>query len=97
MDDIRGMLDRLPELSDAELGDLEDQIIQAFGSVESQEISRESVAEMTFLADSVESVRAEMAAREDELSELASQATEAAARVAEAAQYQFGRALELDE
>jgi hypothetical protein len=81
MEDIRGMLDRLPELSEAELSDLEEKIIQSFGTVEAQEISRESVAEMTFLADSVETVRAELAKREAEKAELAAQASEAATRI----------------
>jgi hypothetical protein len=81
MDDIRRMLDRLPELSDDELGALEDSIIQEFGVVEQQEISSDTVAEMTFLADSVESVRGELGKRDQERSSLAAQAAEAAARV----------------
>lgn len=81
MDDIRRMLDRLPELSDDELGALEDSIIQEFGVVEQQEISRDTVAEMTFLADSVESVRNELGKREAERDALAAQAAEAASRV----------------
>lgn len=86
MDDIRGMLDRLSDLSEDELSNLEDSIIRAFESIEGQEISRDTVAEMTFLADSVESVRAEMARREEEKAELANEAAEAATRIsAEAA------------
>jgi hypothetical protein len=81
MDDIRGMVDRLPELSEDELGELESSIIQAFENVEGQEISRESVAEMTFLADSVEGVRAEMGRREAEKAELAQEAAQAATRI----------------
>lgn len=81
MDDIRGMVDRLPELSEDELGELESSIIQAFEAVEGQDISRETVAEMTFLADSVESVRAELGRRETEKTELAAEAAQAATRI----------------
>jgi hypothetical protein len=81
MDDIRGMIDRLADLSEDELSELESSIIAAFEVVEGQEVSRESVAEMTFLADSVESVRAEMGRRDAEKAELAAEAAQAATRI----------------
>jgi hypothetical protein len=81
VDEIQGMLDRLPELSDAELGTLETQIVSAFESAEAKDISRESVAEMTSLADSMDAVRAERARRDTEAADLAAQASDAAERI----------------
>jgi len=81
MDDIQEMLDRLPELSDADLETLESKIVQRFETVEAEEITREIVNEMTYLADSIETVRSEMSRRADEVAKLTAKASEAATRV----------------
>ena len=81
MEEIRASLDRLSELSDGEIADLEGKILSAFGEVEKQDPTRETVDAMTGLADALDAVHGETTRRTDEQKELARLATEAATRV----------------
>ena len=82
MDRITEQLSKLQELSNEELADLETQCISEFETTqESGELSNESVATMTKLADAVEAVRTEKARRVTEAAALEEAAAEAAARV----------------
>jgi hypothetical protein len=81
MEDIRASLDRLSELSDGEIAELEGKIMSEFGTVEKQDPTRETVDLMTGLADALDAVRGETVRRTDETKELARRATEAATRI----------------
>ena len=81
MDEIKLSLDRLSELSDGEIADLEGQILSAFDKIEKEDPTRETVDSMTGLADALEAVRGETTRRTDEQAELARRATEATTRV----------------
>lgn len=81
MEEIRASLDRLSELSDGEIADLEGKILSAFGEVEKQDPTRETVDTMVGLADALDAVHGETTRRTDEQKELARRATEAATRV----------------
>jgi hypothetical protein len=78
---IKDALGRLSELSEAELSDLESQIISEFESVEAQELTQQAVDSMTELADALESVREEQGTRAAKQQELQAKAEEAASRV----------------
>lgn len=81
MDRITEQLSQLQELSNEELASLEEAVLSEFDSAESQELTSQSVATLTQLADAVEAVRAEQARRATEASALKEAAVEAAARV----------------
>ena len=81
MDRITEQLSQLQELSNEELASLEETVLSEFDSAESQELTSQSVAKLTQLADAVEAVRAEQARRATEASALKEAAIEAASRV----------------
>ncbi len=81
MDRIKEMLDKLSELSEEQLTELQSEIVSEFESVESEDPSPQTVDAMTSLADMLDTVRSEVTRREAEISELATRAAEAAARV----------------
>ncbi len=81
MDRIMEQLSKLQELSDDELTELEELALSEFETTQGAELSSESVAAMTKLADAVEAVRTEQARRVTEAQALQEQAAEAAARV----------------
>ena len=70
MDQIRETLNNLSELDPTQLGDLREQIISAFEAIESEDVSPEVVEQMTELANAIESVDSELAAREAQTAEL---------------------------
>lgn len=81
MDQIKSQLDRLSDLDDEQVTELETSIITEFESVESGDTTPESVDAMTALAEMLESVRAEGQRRVAQAEELAARAAEATARV----------------
>jgi len=81
VDRIKEMLDKLSELTEEQLTELQSAIVSEFETVEGEEPSPQTVDAMTSLADMLDTVRSEVARREAELSELAARAAEAAARV----------------
>ena len=81
MDRIKEMLDKLSELDESQLTELQNEIVSEFESVESEDPSPQTVDAMTSLADMLDSVRSEVVRREAEISELTTRAAEAAARV----------------
>lgn len=81
MDRIKEMIDRLPELSEEEVSELQALIISEFKSVEGQDPTPQTVDDMTSLADMLDGVRNETKRREAANQELAQRATDAATRV----------------
>lgn len=81
MDRIKEMLDRLSELDEGQMADLESSILSEFETVEKQEPSADVVAAMTALADALDSVRTEQASRSAAASELAAKAAELSSRI----------------
>ena len=81
MDQIKSQLDRLADLDDEQVNELESSIVTEFESVEAGETTPESVDAMTALAEMLETVRAETQRRVAQAEELAARAAEAAARV----------------
>lgn len=81
MDQIKSQVDNLAELGDEQVTELQQAIVSEFESVESQDISPESVDAMTALADMLETVRGDLQRREAAAEELATKAAEAASRV----------------
>lgn len=81
MDRITEQLSQLQELSNEELSELEEAVVNEFNVAESQELTSQSVAQLSQLADAVEAVRAEQARRATEAQALMEAAAEAAARV----------------
>jgi hypothetical protein len=81
VDGIKEMLDRLSELDEGQLSDLESKIIDEFTSVEKQEPTAQVVDSMTALADALDAVRGEQTSRVNAQAELQQRAAEAAARV----------------
>lgn len=81
MDQIKSQLDRLADLADEQVDELEAGIVTEFESVESGDTTPESVDAMTALAEMLETVRAEGQRRVAQAEELASRAAEATARV----------------
>lgn len=84
MDGIKEMLDRLPELNEGELSDLESKIIGEFETVEKQEPTAQVVDSMTALADALDAVRGEQQSRVAAQQELETRAAEAASRIRQA-------------
>ncbi len=70
MDQIRETLGNLSELDNEALEQLSSAIVTEFESKESEEVSAEVVANMTELADALDTVKTEMAARETQAQEL---------------------------
>jgi hypothetical protein len=81
VDQIKERLDQLAELTDEDVSSLQTEIVSAFESVESEDPTPQSVDAMTSLADMLDTVRGEVKRREAAAIELASKASEAAARV----------------
>jgi chemotaxis protein histidine kinase CheA len=81
VDQIKSQVDNLADLGDEQVTELQQAIVSEFESVESQEISPETVDAMTALADMLETVRGDIQRREAAAEELASKAAEAASRV----------------
>jgi hypothetical protein len=81
VDSIMEQLSKLQELSDDELGQLEESALSEFETVQGAELSTESVASMNKLADAVEAVRTEQARRVTAAAALKEAAAEAASRV----------------
>lgn len=81
MDRIKEMLDQLSELDDAQVAELQSQIISEFESVENEDPTPQTVDAMTSLADMLDTVRGEVKRREAQAIELAQKATEASNRV----------------
>ena len=81
MDQIKLQLDKLSELSEEELAQLQTSIVSEFEAVEGQEPTPQTVDAMTSLADALDTVRGETTRREAEAQELAARAAEASARV----------------
>lgn len=81
MHDIESALQRLADLSDGDLSDLEGNIISEFEIAEKEEPTAASVDRMTMLADSLDSVRVESSRRAEMAAELSRRAAEAASRV----------------
>ena len=71
----------MSELSDEQIVELQNEIINEFESVESEEPTPQTVEAMTSLADMLDSVRSEVQRREVQAAELAETASEASARV----------------
>ena len=81
MDGIKEMLDRLSDLNEGELSDLESKIISEFETVEKQEPTTQVVDSMTALADALDAVRGEQTNRVAAQQDLEKRAAEAASRV----------------
>jgi hypothetical protein len=81
VDGIKEMLDRLSELDEGQLSDLESKIISEFETVEKQEPTAQVVDSMTALADALDAVRGEQSSRVAAAKELQQRAAEAASRV----------------
>lgn len=81
MDRITEQLSQLQELSNEQLAELEELVLNEFSTTEQQELTSQSVAQLTQLADAVEAVRAEQSRRATESQALQDAAAEAAARV----------------
>ena len=81
MDQIKMQLDKLSELADEQVSELEASIVTEFESVESGEPTKESVDAMTALAEMLDTVRGETQRRIAQAEELTARAAEASARV----------------
>jgi hypothetical protein len=81
VDGIKEMLDRLSELDEGQLSDLESKIISEFETVEKQEPTAQVVDSMTALADALDAVRGEQTSRVSAQKELQQRAAEATSRV----------------
>jgi hypothetical protein len=81
VDQIKSQVDRLSELSDEQVTELQSAIVSEFETVESQDTTAETVDAMTSLADMLDTVRGETQRRTAAAEELASRAAEAAMRV----------------
>ena len=81
MDQIKGMLDTLTELSEEQLTELQSMIVGEFEAVEKEDPTPQTVDTMTSLADALDTVRGETKRREAQAQELTSRAAEAAMRV----------------
>lgn len=81
MDRIKSMIDQLSDLADEQIVELQTEIVSEFEAVEGEEPTPQTVEAMTSLADMLDSVRNEVQRREVQAAELATEASEAAARV----------------
>jgi hypothetical protein len=81
VDGIKEMLDRLSDLDEGQLSDLESKIIGEFETVEKQEPTAQVVDSMTALADALDAVRGEQTSRVAAQKDLEERAAQAAARV----------------
>jgi hypothetical protein len=81
VDHIRESLDRLAELSDADLAALKDTVVSEFGTVKSQELSEDVVKTLTELADVKDQIVKEQKHRIEIAAQLSSQAEDAASRM----------------
>ena len=75
------MIDQLSDLADEQIVELQTEIVSEFEAVEGEEPTPQTVEAMTSLADMLDSVRNEVQRREVQAAELATEASEAAARV----------------
>jgi chemotaxis protein histidine kinase CheA len=81
VDQIKSQVDRLSELSDEQVTELQSAIVSEFEMVETQDTTAETVDAMTSLADMLDTVRGEVQRREAAAQELANRAAEATMRV----------------
>ena len=81
MDRINELLDRLADLTDSEISDLEAAILSAFADLEEAEPTTDTVDQMTSLADHLDSVRSELTRRSKLEAELKAKAQEASSRI----------------
>ena len=82
MEHIQEQLARISELSEEELKSFEDSVKSEFDAIDNpQNPTREVVEKMTELADTYEAIVGEQTRRAEEASQLAAQASEAAARI----------------
>lgn len=81
VDRIKEMLDRIGELSDQELSELEGLVLSEFETIEKEEATTQSVDSMTSLADALDTVRGELGARTEAAAELSRRVEEVKARV----------------
>ena len=81
MDSIREQLDRLADMGDEELSTLLDSITTEFGTLQSQDPTRDTVDAMVELADAKDMIESEQARRTAEAEELSQRAAEASARM----------------
>lgn len=81
MDSIREQLDRLADMNDEELSTLLDSITTEFGTLQSQDPTRDTVDAMVELADAKDMIESEQARRTAEAEELSQRAAEASARM----------------
>jgi len=81
VDQIKSMLDRLSDLTDAEMAELQELIVSEFESIQKEDPTAQTVDAMTSLADALDSVKGESVRRTEEQAALAQRAAEAAARV----------------
>lgn len=81
MDRIKEMLDRISELSDQELSELEGEVLSEFEKLEKEATTAQTVDAMTSLADALDTVRAESNQRAQAAAELARRVEEVKARV----------------
>lgn len=81
MDEITTLLDRIGELSDGELSDLEGKVLTEFDTVEKADPTPQTVDQMTGLADALDAVRTEQTRRRDQAAELSRRREELTQRV----------------
>lgn len=81
MDRITQLLDNIQNLSEAELGELRDAIVSTFNEVDKQDLTRESVEQLTALGAAAQEVNNETERRASELAELETARASAAALV----------------
>jgi hypothetical protein len=81
VDGIKEMLDRLSDLDEGQLSDLESKIISEFETVQKQEPTAPVVESMTALADALDAVRGEQSSRVNAQKDLERRAAEATSRV----------------
>lgn len=81
MDQIKSMLDRLSDLTDAEMAELQELIVSEFESIQKEDPTAQTVDAMTSLADALDSVKSEGTRRTQEQAALTQKAAEAAARI----------------
>ena len=66
MDQIKSMLDRLSDLTDAEMAELQELIVSEFESIQKEDPTAQTVDAMTSLADALDSVKGESVRRTEE-------------------------------
>jgi len=86
MEQITEKLERLTELTDAELAELETAVLAEFETVEKQDLTQQTVEAMNRLADALDQVRAESTTRAETAAQLSAQHKQLTERVHAAAE-----------